>query len=189
MRKKILRKINLSENYLSILLGLFVVVVLGFFIVNVFKKEPIQTKKGETSSTSTVNEEAVKKESPKTYTVQSGDDLWDISVKNYNTGYNWVDLAKANNITDPNMIYAGQKLVIPQVTPIVPQTNISSGEKGSTTASNVPEKYTIVHGDNLWTIAVKVYNNGYKWSEIAQANNLSDPNLIHAGNVLKLPRS
>lgn len=48
--------------------------------------------------------------------------------------------------------------------------------------------YTVVHGDNLWKISVKAYGTGYKWMEIALANKLVHPGVIHAGNVLQIPR-
>ena len=48
--------------------------------------------------------------------------------------------------------------------------------------------YTVVRGDNLWNIAVRAYGDGFKWTEIAKANNLANPSLIHSGNVFKLPR-
>jgi nucleoid-associated protein YgaU len=45
-----------------------------------------------------------------------------------------------------------------------------------------------VKGDSLWKIAVRAYGDGYKWVSIAKANKLVNPNLIHSGNVLTLPR-
>ena len=58
----------------------------------------------------------------------------------------------------------------------------------SRTQRIVEPTYTVVVGDTLWSIAVRTYADGYKWTEIAKANNLSNPDLIHAGNVLKLPK-
>jgi len=56
-------------------------------------------------------------------------------------------------------------------------------------AATEPEKiYTVVAGDSLWNIAVREYGDGYAWTKIATANNLINPDLIHAGNVLRLPR-
>lgn len=49
-------------------------------------------------------------------------------------------------------------------------------------------EYTVVQGDNLWTIAERAYGDGYKWVEIARANKLDNPDIIHAGNKLTLPR-
>lgn len=48
--------------------------------------------------------------------------------------------------------------------------------------------YTIERGDNLWNIAVWVYEDGTKYVWICDANNLMhDCSLIHAGNVLWIP--
>lgn len=51
------------------------------------------------------------------------------------------------------------------------------------------QTYTVVRGDNLWKISVKFYGTGYSWKLIATANNLVNPRVIHAGNVLKIPNA
>ena len=50
------------------------------------------------------------------------------------------------------------------------------------------ESYTVVRGDNLWSISVRAYGDGYKWSEVAKFNALQTPNYIEVGQVIKLPR-
>lgn len=40
----------------------------------------------------------------------------------------------------------------------------------------------------LSTIAVRAYGDGYRWPEIAQANDLEDPDIIHVGDSLTIPR-
>ena len=47
--------------------------------------------------------------------------------------------------------------------------------------------YTVVRGDTLWGIANKFYGNGSRYPEIAKANNISNPDLIHAGQKLLIP--
>src|SRR5579883_2772441 len=47
--------------------------------------------------------------------------------------------------------------------------------------------YTVQKGDNLWSIAEKVYGSGYNWISISRANNLVNPGVIHSGNVLVIP--
>lgn len=44
------------------------------------------------------------------YTIQQGDTLWDISQR---TGYTVADLANVNQISDPNVIFTGTRLVFP----------------------------------------------------------------------------
>lgn len=41
------------------------------------------------------------------YTVVDGDNLWDISAKEYDTGYKWPDVASVNSIPNPDLIYPG----------------------------------------------------------------------------------
>ncbi len=48
--------------------------------------------------------------------------------------------------------------------------------------------YEVVKGDSLWKIAVRAYGDGYQWVKIARENKLVNPNLIHPGNLLALPR-
>lgn len=47
--------------------------------------------------------------------------------------------------------------------------------------------YTVVAGDNLWKIAAKALGDGRRWTEIAQANGLSNPNSLTIGQELTLP--
>lgn len=52
---------------------------------------------------------------------------------------------------------------------------------------NLPGKYIIKEGDTLFSIAEKYYKDGYKFDELANANNLEDPNSLQAGQVLNIP--
>lgn len=47
------------------------------------------------------------------YTVVSGDTLWGIALKFYGDGMRYPEIAKANNIENPDLIYPGQVLYIP----------------------------------------------------------------------------
>lgn len=49
----------------------------------------------------------------KTYTVKSGDTLGGIAIKQYGKFNRYTDIAKANNMKDPNVIRVGQVLKIP----------------------------------------------------------------------------
>lgn len=171
-----LSQIKWGESYTSLFLGA-VVVVVALVLLFSFVKSTNLTKNTGSSSTSTSNQ------MPKTYTVKQGEDLWSISEKIYGSGYNWVDLAKANNLTNPDVLFVGTKLTVPNVLPkkpIISQMKVSNPITSNT--------YTVVKGDYLWAISLRAYGDGYKWVEIAKANNLTNPNLIFSGNVLKLPR-
>lgn len=185
------QKTSWGESYSSLLLGMVVVVVVGFIIFSFARN------KGEPQQTSSVRNEASKQEKtnkkisselPKTYTVALGDDLWSISEKLYKSGYNWVDIAKANKLENPDVLHVGNKLTIPDVEakivtiakPPMSQEQEAKAIKG--------DSYTIVSGDNLWDIAVRAYGDGFRYVEIAKANNLSNPDIIFAGNKLTILR-
>ena len=97
-----------------------------------------------------------------TYTVQSGDTLSSIAAK---FGTNYQALASLNGISNPNLIYVGQVLRV----------------NGSANAGSV--YYTVRAGDNLSAIASRY---GTSYQSIAALNGLSNPNLIYAGQTLKI---
>ena len=53
------------------------------------------------------------KPSAKYHTVVKGDTLWAIAKKYYGNGNRYPEIARANNIVNPNIISVGQKLLIP----------------------------------------------------------------------------
>lgn len=182
-------------------LGFLVVVVSGLLLFNFFNR-------GKITQTAQSDQPGVSQEQlaelgqgqavfpvPTVYKVASGDTLWTIAEKHYKSGYNWVSIAKENNLTDPNLIEVGQSLKIPstQTISVVSQAPVQ-GEVSSM-STDVPstdrilgDSYTVAHNDDLWDIAVRAYGDGYAWVKIAQANKLTDPGMIHSGNVLKIPR-
>lgn len=48
------------------------------------------------------------------HVVAKGDTLWRIAKQYYGDGKRWGDIAKANNISNPERIYVGMKLTIPR---------------------------------------------------------------------------
>ena len=176
--KKLLKTIKLNESNISMILGALVIVVVGILIVNYFKD-----KRAETLPTG-INTQNSSKE----HIVVKGETLWSISEDSFGSGYNWVDIKKANNLTSNN-IEVGQKLEIPDVPAKQPtSTKVAATQTQTSPETVTGSSYTVVRGDCLWNIAVKAYGDGFKWVEIAKANNLKNPRIIHAGNVLTLPR-
>lgn len=179
--KDILKKLKLNEGNISMVLGVLVIVVTGILVVNYFKSLNAGNlfKAGGTSSTNT---EATQK-----HVVAKGESLWKIAESFYGDGYKWVEIAKANNIETPNSIEVGQELSLPNLE--VAKAEVKT--EGSDVKANVSitgATYEVVEGDNLWDIAVKAYGDGYQWVKIARENKLSNPNVIHPGNLLALPR-
>lgn len=162
-----------SEQNLSMLLGVLVVVLIGNLLFNYFKTI---NKNGQTSSTSTTDQTENAPAKPgNDYVVAPGDTLWSISVKAYGTGYNWMEVYKANAETlgkNPDQIEKGTKISLPVI----------AGE--AITPVTQPTTYTVAKGDYLWSIAIKVCNNGYAWGKIATANHLRNANYVEVGQQL-----
>ena len=186
-QKGFFSKIKFTESYTSLILGIIVVLVVGILFL-LFAKV---NRNMQTSSTKTMDENSQNSNTSSTYTVRPGDDLWSISENVYNDGYKWVEIAKLNKIENPGKIEVGDKLSLPKinqeekvVTQAATQNTTEVTESNSITGST----YTVVRGDNLWNISVRAYGDGFKWVEIAKANNLANPSVIHSGNVFKIPR-
>lgn len=73
-------------------------------------------------------------------------------------------------------------------------SDVQSG--GSSTAPSAPgpapaapRTYTVAAGDSLSKIAKKLYGDANKWKRIFDANRdtVKNPDLIHPGQVLKIP--
>jgi len=55
----------------------------------------------------------------------------------------------------------------------------------ATTGKTTPKTHTVKSGDTLWAIAKQHLGDGSKYTELAKLNNLSNPNLIKPGQVIK----
>ena len=62
-------------------------------------------------------------------------------------------------------------------------------DTGKETKVTLPTKYAVVRGDNLWKISMQFYGTGYNWVIVAKENKLANPNIIHAGNTLTIPKA
>lgn len=49
------------------------------------------------------------------------------------------------------------------------------------------ESYKIKKGDTLWDIAKRIYGDGRRYKELAEFNNIANPNMIIAGKTLQIP--
>jgi LysM repeat protein len=105
---------------------------------------------------------------PIVHVVQRGENLFRIALR-YNTTVGAI--AAANGILNPQFIYVGQKLTIPQ--------------EGSTTPPSGGGRTHVVRpGENLFRIALRY---GTTPQAIAAANNLPNIHLIYVGQVLHIP--
>ncbi len=102
----------------------------------------------------------------RTYTVEKGDTLYSIS-KMFDTDVNV--LARLNGIPDPDYIEAGRVLRVP--------------------VTSAPESiriYIVKDGDTLYEIGKRF---GYGIDELAAYNDISNPDLIKIGQVIRFPNT
>ena len=179
--KKWLKELRLNESTISMMLGGLVVAVVGILIYNYFANVGNQPEIAGEATPSAITQG--KSSLPTTHKVAKGEDLSIIAKKYYGSGENWSAIALANKLTNPNTLVEGQELVIPNASP-APITPAPTG--------NVIEgtSYTVQAGEGLWDIAVRAYQDGYKWTKIAEANKdkFKNPNQLEKGMVLTLPR-
>ena len=107
--------------------------------------------------------------------VQAGDNLTRLSKRHGVSIANLVDL---NNLADPNRIYAGQRLRIAGERPAVSGSSTPAAKPATTRV------HLVTRGQNLTSIA-RSY--GVTVSALVQANGISNPSRIYAGQRLTIP--
>lgn len=185
--------ISLSDSSLSLVLGVIMVLGIGLLSYNYFRtnRQVVNVTPAEVTDTGegdlTIPGAAVAL--PANHTVTAGENLWVIAEKYYASGYNYVDITAANDLSNPNHLLIGQKLVIPKVEVRKPRLETGAVVYPQIKDSKIDgSQYVVTRGDNLWTIALRAYGDGFKWVQIAKTNNLTNPNIIHSGLRLQIPR-
>jgi nucleoid-associated protein YgaU len=202
--KHILKVIKLNENTLSMFFGIVTVILVSVLAFRMYSEnkpeispesEQVVASSSPTPMLGDVKLEQAEDgvvypaELPEKYTVVSGDHLWKISEKLYGSGYNWVDIARENNITSPGTILVGQELKLPRVAvKMTEDQKLAVVTKTESPISIEGDSYTVVKGDTLWSISLRAYADGYRYPEIASANGITNANVIEVGQVIKLPR-
>lgn len=120
------------------------------------------------SSTITVPDSSVPSVNTDFVIVRRGDTLSQIASR-YNTSYQY--LAKINDISNPNLIFVGERIYVP---------SLENSNLGDT--SHI--LYIVKRGNTLSQIS-RLY--GVSINSIAELNDIRNPNLIFAGEVLRIP--
>ncbi|MGD8969191.1 MAG: LysM peptidoglycan-binding domain-containing protein [Anaerolineae bacterium] len=101
------------------------------------------------------------------HVVRRGETLYSIARR---YGVDMWAVARANGITNPNRIYAGQRLVIP------------TGQRGD--RRHTGAVHVVQRGETLYRIAL---NYGVSRWAVARANHIANPNHIYVGQRLIIP--
>ena len=97
----------------------------------------------------------------RTHTVVAGETLWALALRFYGDAELNRLIATANGIADPNVIDAGQRLIIPDIT-----------------------RYTAVAGDTPSALAARFYGDASFHPLIATVNEIADSVAVDVGRVL-----
>lgn len=77
-----------------------------------------------------------------------------------------------------NRVWDATKKVDPNYSDFEPRLTVTGGDD---------QPYTIQSGDNLSKVAQKFYGAASKYQQIAQHNNISDPDHIQVGQTIQIP--
>lgn len=112
---------------------------------------------------------------PQTYTVQAGDTLLGIAER---FGITVEDLQSKNELADPNNIFVGQKLQLPQPGERV---QVDTPVAGGGAADDV---YIVKAGDTLYAISQEL---DVTVEDLADLNEITDPSQLFVGRRLLIP--
>lgn len=126
---------------------------------------------------------------PSFHIVQRGESL-NMIAQNY--GLTIQQLLQSNNISNPNLIYAGQQLMVwnaPVETASADPAALPAPVEAAPVEIAAPapiteQTYMVQPGDHLSQIARRF---GISWTIIAQANNITNANTIYSGQTLIIP--
>ncbi len=113
--------------------------------------------------------------SPRVYTVSTGDTLASLAER---FGVSTASLVAANGLANPNLIYAGQRLIIPDA---AATTSSGFGPRSSSVPATV---YHLRPGETLSSIA---RDNSLSLAELLSANGVRRPNELADANDLLIP--
>lgn len=213
--KNILKAFKMNEDRFSTLLGIIVVFLVGMMMFNYFKSANLNMWKGSIfngGATTTAVEENTDSAMQKadTYKVVKGDDLWHIAERHYKSGYNYVDIIKENNLPANGRIEIGMELKLPKVEakkltakesvavkPAEKKVEVKAIAEVTPTPAKTAgtidlDTYTTQKGDSLWSISVRAYGDGFKWTKIYWENKAvigKNPNMLYSGVKLNLPKT
>ena len=199
---KISQETQSNQSKVSMVLGALIILVAGILVFNYFNK----SREDLGPAQQTGQEEDVSPENlPGKYTVKENDTLFIIADKYYKDGFKFTEIAKANNLSNVDQIEVGQVLEIPKLETELAEASVlpsaspqpeaqepETATGGGNTTIWGPkiegDSYTVVEGDWLSTIAARAYGDIMAYQKLAEANNISNPDLILPGQVLKIPR-
>lgn len=202
-----------NQSYLNYVLGALIVLIVGILLFNYFNKPnnlgPSQQANQQEHQTEKNQPDVTKDKLPGKYTVKEGDTLFLIAQNYYNDGYKYTEIIEENKLENPDVVEVGKVLTIPKLEgeqtaeapnpspspepTTTPQPQADNGQGGAENATIwgdriTADTYTVQAGDWLSKIAGRAYGDINQYAKLAEANNITNPEVIEVGTVLKIPR-
>ena len=121
----------------------------------------------------------------RSYTVQAGDELWDIAERELGAGDQWRQILALNpGLAADTRLVPGRQIALPPLVGLAEQ-----GEGTDDENDEAPRTVTVGRGDSLWAIAKEHLGDPHRWTEIYELNReaVADPDEIEVGWQLRLP--
>ncbi len=128
------------------------------------------------------------------YSIKSGDNLWQIANRELGNGWRWRDIYNLNQNmlgNNPGIIHSGTSIRLPQSADgSIAEGSPSTSFDHSVAAHHAPTNhYTVKQGDSLWQISKNIFGSGDKWSQLYKLNGSTiggNPGMIFSGQKLSL---
>lgn len=174
---------------------------------------------GISSSGSSIGAESTSRTGERTYIVKAGDTPSSIAQAEYGNRSLYTKILAANPNLNARHMHVGQKIILPDLSASASGNTSSSARNGTslalgtesgsgvgngitahernstaseTSTSATGSKYTVVTGDSLQKISIKLYGSSGQWQKIYALNKSkigSNPRHLRAGMVLILPKA
>lgn len=130
---KIESSLESNQSRLSMILGGLILLVIGILVFNYFNKSKSDLGPAQQTEQQETTEDVSPSQLPGKYTVKEGDTLFIIAEKYYQDGDKYLEIAKANDLSDVNTIEVGQVLQIPKL-----EESLAAAPTESPTPSETP---------------------------------------------------
>ena len=119
------------------------------------------------------------------YVVKKGDTLSEIAMYKTGTFRNWPAIAERNNMSNPNLIYPGDRIDLSGFNSTASLSTPIPHKKVDYSAPNGPH-VKVERGDTFGTLASKLYGDARQWKSLYEMNKdrFPNPDVLHVGQAV-----